>query len=214
MNNDNVTRYRIVYKKQGALRFCGHLDMQRLWERALRRSEVPVLYSQGFSPKIRLNLASALPLGYISSYELMDFWTGELRELVLLLHTLQSNIPKDLIITDVSIVDNSLPSLQSSVISSEFLISFPATFSLEEIRSKVNRVNELTSIIRTKRGKEYDLLPLIERLDLTIKESLPKLLILMSARPGATGRPDELLDVMGINSFECVIERTKLFLQQ
>ncbi len=213
MNNDNVTRYRIVYKKQGALRFCGHLDMQRLWERALRRSEVPVLYSQGFSPKIRLNLASALPLGYISSYELMDFWTGELRELVLLHQTLQSNIPKDLIITDVSIVDNSLPSLQSSVISSEFLISFPTTFTLEEIRSKVNRVNELTSIIRTRRGKEYDLLPLIERLDLTIKESLPKLLILMSARPGATGRPDELLDVMGINSFECVIERTKLILQ-
>ena len=72
-----ITRIRVAYTKGSSLRFTGHLDMQRLWERLLRRSRLPVRYSQGFHPRARLNLASALPLGFISEAELLDFWMNE-----------------------------------------------------------------------------------------------------------------------------------------
>ena len=50
-----IARIRITYSKTGMLRFIGHLDLQKLWERALRRADLPVRYSQGFNPKIHLN---------------------------------------------------------------------------------------------------------------------------------------------------------------
>ena len=56
------------------MRFIGHLDLQQLFERALRRSALPLRYSQGFSPKVRLNLAGALPLGFTSTADMMDLW--------------------------------------------------------------------------------------------------------------------------------------------
>ena len=74
MMNDQITRIRIRYAKGESLRFIGHLDLQRLWERALRRSRLPVRYSQGFHPRARLNLASALPLGFLSDEELLEFF--------------------------------------------------------------------------------------------------------------------------------------------
>jgi len=70
-------RYRAIFSKTGDLRFIGHLDLQQLFERALRRSGLPLRFSQGFSPKVRLNLASALPLGFTSIAEMMDFCSSK-----------------------------------------------------------------------------------------------------------------------------------------
>jgi len=63
VNSNEPVRFRLTFSKAGDLRFVGHLDLQRLIERCLRRSGLPLRYSQGFNPKVRLNLASALPLG-------------------------------------------------------------------------------------------------------------------------------------------------------
>ncbi len=59
-------RARITFSKQGALRYTGHLDLHRLWERAMRRADLPLSYSQGFHPQPKISLASALPLGFAS----------------------------------------------------------------------------------------------------------------------------------------------------
>jgi len=70
-------RYRAVFSKNSDMRFIGHLDLQQLIEHALRRSGLPLRYSQGFSPKVRLNLAGALPLGFTSTAEMMDIWLDQ-----------------------------------------------------------------------------------------------------------------------------------------
>ena len=56
------------------MRFTGHLDLHRAWERTFRRAGLPLAYSQGFNPHPRLNLASALPLGFTSEGEVIDVW--------------------------------------------------------------------------------------------------------------------------------------------
>jgi radical SAM-linked protein len=59
----------LCVSKDGDARFMGQLDFGRLIERSLRRSGVPVQYSQGFNPRIRLSFADALPLGVASTGE-------------------------------------------------------------------------------------------------------------------------------------------------
>ena len=65
-------RIRITFAKQGPLRYIGHLDLHKLWERAARRTELPLAYSQGFHPQPKMNMAAALPLGFSSRCEVID----------------------------------------------------------------------------------------------------------------------------------------------
>jgi radical SAM family uncharacterized protein/radical SAM-linked protein len=67
--------WRIRYAKRGLLRFCGHLDMVRNLEFMLRRSGIPVCYSSGFSPRMRLHFSAPLPLGLESSAEYFELET-------------------------------------------------------------------------------------------------------------------------------------------
>ena len=57
------------------MKFTGHLDLFRTWERTIREG-LPAYfaYTQGFRPHPRLNLAAALPLGFTSDCELIDIW--------------------------------------------------------------------------------------------------------------------------------------------
>ena len=73
--------YRAFYKKTGRLRYISHLDVNRLMQRSLKRSLLPVWYTEGFNPHIYLTFALPLALGVESSYEVMDFrLTRELPE--------------------------------------------------------------------------------------------------------------------------------------
>jgi len=67
--------WRVQYAKRGLLRFCGHLDMVRNIEFLLRRGGVPVCYSGGFSPRMRLHFSPPLPLGLESRAEYFDLET-------------------------------------------------------------------------------------------------------------------------------------------
>lgn len=65
-------RVRLRFTKYGKIRFLGHRDLARLWERTLRRARVPVTYSEGFSPRMKLSFGLALPVGCESDAEYLD----------------------------------------------------------------------------------------------------------------------------------------------
>ena len=67
-----VQRLRLRYAKRGPLRFSSHRDFQRALERALRRAEVPVAYSQGFNPRPRVSYANAAATGVASEAEYVE----------------------------------------------------------------------------------------------------------------------------------------------
>ena len=66
------SRLRIRYSKHGKVRFTSHRDVARIWERALRRAGVAVLYSAGFSPRPKIAFGLALSTGYSSDAEYLD----------------------------------------------------------------------------------------------------------------------------------------------
>lgn len=67
-----VQRLRLRYTKRGRLRFASHRDFQRAFERALRRAEVPMAYSAGFSPHPKVSYANAAPTGTASEAEYLE----------------------------------------------------------------------------------------------------------------------------------------------
>jgi radical SAM-linked protein len=65
-------RLRVRYAKLGKIRFISHRDTARVWERALRRADVPVASSEGFTPRPRVSFGLALPTGAESIAEYLD----------------------------------------------------------------------------------------------------------------------------------------------
>ncbi len=70
-------KLRVRYTKQGKVRFTSHRDVARIWERALRKAELPIAWSSGFSPRPRLSFGLALPTGAESLGEYLDIELAE-----------------------------------------------------------------------------------------------------------------------------------------
>jgi len=200
-------RIQITFTKQGALRYTGHLDLHKLWERVARRAELPLAYSQGFHPQPKMSIASALPLGFSSRCEVLDMRLEADIPLDGLRDKLQGTLPSGIQILSVEKTDERAPALQTQVVSAEFeVIAIESGFG-SDLKRMIDSVMDSESIIRTRRGKEYDLRPLIEKLALQYDN---KIVMTLSAREGATGRPEEVLDVLNIAFEDTRIERTRL----
>jgi radical SAM-linked protein len=217
-------RVRITFAKQGALRYTGHLDLHKLWERTARRADLPLAYSQGFHPQPKMNIAAALPLGFSSRCEVMDMRLKNDIPLEGLCEKLQATLPTGIRVLNVESVDEKLPALQTQVASAEYEVTLTEPIDRSELERRIGSVLGTVSLPRERRGKTYDLRPLIEELTLMesgsplpvqerVQEQAPGLhtiFMRLSAREGATGRPEEVLDALGIAFEETRIERTQL----
>ena len=200
-------RYRAVFSKNGDMRFIGHLDLQQLFERALRRSALPLRYSQGFSPKVRLNLAGALPLGFTSTAEMMDFWLEQPVEPLLIQEQLNAALPTGICIISVTEVANDLPSLQASLKSAEYEVSFKAEIDVSAMNANLEDLLNKPNLIVTRRNKQVDLKPLVQ----TLHWEEDKLYLRLSSSPEASARPDELLALLDLTPEQCDIQRIGLY---
>lgn len=95
-----VQRIRLRYTKRGRLRFTSHRDFQRAFERALRRAEVPMAYSAGFTPHPRVSYANAAPTGTGSEAEYLEIALAESRDPEKLRELLDESMPTGLDIID------------------------------------------------------------------------------------------------------------------
>ena len=71
------SRVRLRWAKDEKVRFASHLDTIRMFERAVRRSEIPIAYSEGFHPHPKMAFGPPLPLGFISNAEYLDLQLSE-----------------------------------------------------------------------------------------------------------------------------------------
>lgn len=95
-----MQRIRLRYTKRGRLRFTSHRDFQRAFERALRRAEVPMAYSAGFTPHPKVSYANAAPTGTGSEAEFLEIALSEARDPETLRKLLDDSLPDGLDITD------------------------------------------------------------------------------------------------------------------
>ncbi len=208
-------RIRITFAKNGALRYVGHLDLHKMWERITRRAGLSLAYSQGFHPSPKIQLAAALPLGFSSRCELVDLWVEGETDLSRLPGNLQEAVPPGLMILNVTEVEEKSPPLQTQILSAEFEAVLPGDKNNSELEEKLATVLQTNSLPRERRGKAYDLRPLIEELRLLDPDAgRPRLFMRLSAREGATGRPEEVLDALGLPLDGIHTERIRLIFKE
>jgi radical SAM-linked protein len=208
-------RVRFTFSKTGALRYIGHLDLHALWERAARRAGLPLAYTKGFHPQPKIYLASALPLGFSSRCEVVDLRLTQDVNLVDLPGLLQAAMPSGIRIIKVEFVDEQAPPLQTRVIAAEYEVTISGTLESSGLADlhKANlmqRSKELlaqSTLPRERRGKAYDLRPLIEQLTILSEN---KIFMRLTAREAATGRPEEVLNALGITPENTQVERVNL----
>lgn len=95
-----MQRIRLRYTKRGRLRFTSHRDFQRAFERALRRAEVPMAYSAGFTPHPKVSYANAAPTGTGSEAEYLEIALTDARDPEKLRLLLDESMPVGLDIID------------------------------------------------------------------------------------------------------------------
>ncbi len=207
-----VFRYRIQFAKTAPLRFISHLDLHRTWERTLRRAEVPLAYTQGYNPHPRINIGAALPLGCTSQGDLMDVYLEQEWDTAPLEVSLRRAASPGLEVQRVDRISSDEPALQRIVCAAEYRVVLDAGVSLEALQSKVDTLLACQALPRERRGKSYDLRPLIRHLQVERGggDQPPALRMQLVAREGATGRPDEVLESMGLEPASYVPARLKL----
>jgi radical SAM-linked protein len=206
-----MERIRICYAKTEPLRYTSNLDVHKVWERLLRRARLPLAYSQGFHPQPRINQAAPLPLGFTSRGEMVDIWLEEDIPLDVVAQSLVKAAPPGLELKNVSSVDLKAPVLQTAVRSSEYLVKLLEPIEPEVLEALINTLISADKVVRERRGKTYNLRPLIEELKFeSMNDGFAQLRMRLSARESATGRPDEVLLALGLDPFAARIERTEL----
>lgn len=205
-------RARITFSKTGALKYIGHLDLQTLWERTARRAGLPLAYSHGFHPQARISFASALPLGFSSQAEVMDIRLQSEVDLQQLPERLQQALPAGITVLDVQSVDETEPALQMQVRFTEYVVALLEVVEEAGLQQKIEEVMAAKELPRERRGKPYDLRPLID--ELRLMDQPGRIFMRLAAREAATGRPEEVLDELGIAARDTRVERTRLIFQQ
>ena len=214
-----MERLRILFEKSGAMRYTSHLDLQKVWIRALLRAKLPLAYTQGFHPTPKVGYAWPLPLGWGTKGELIDIWLDDPDdkpvEEASFIENVNRSMPVGLRVLGIQKLPYSDPALTIAIQSAVYQMVFPRGTSEDELRSKMETLMAQETIERERRGKTYDMKPLIENWKTeSDAEGRGCMIIQMAARDSAMGRPDELAAALGFDPFEVSIVRLKYLLKE
>ncbi len=155
-----MSRICFCFYRSAGLRYISHLDMMRLWQRALHRSSLPVAYSQGYNPHMRFNLAAPLPLGVTASEEYGELFFSEsisARDFLLLL---KPQLPVEIGISGAGAVDEDLPALPALVEAAGYSASLISSGELYDISGAVQKAvssllekSQIEIVKQRKKGK-------------------------------------------------------------
>ena len=211
-----VQRLRVRFRRGEEVKYITHLDLMRFWERALRRAEVPLAYSEGHTPRPRISLAAPLAVGVTSSAELMDvILVGRLSPPDFM-RSVSAQLTSGIEVIEVAEVGLGLPSLQSEMRWARYQVEGQFDGLLEEVRSAVGRFLAAETIpwehMREKEVRKYDLRALVR--DLSADDAPAgsyALLMVLRCDNTATGRPEQVVSALGLPE-PSVIHRQELIL--
>lgn len=183
--------FRVRYTKKGDLRYISHLDLLRLWERAVRRAGVPVSMSEGFNPKPRFSFPLALELGLTGLDEVMDMRLSEWLRPAEVRERLQRVLPAGLTVTDVRTVHTHSP---CTVAYTAYRVPLRPGHGLTEARVGALLASEsiLCARVRKQRAIEKDIRPFIR--NIRLEGDCLEMIFDYTAQ--GTARPEEVLEAL------------------
>jgi radical SAM-linked protein len=214
-----VQRLRVTFCRGEEVKYITHLDMMRLWERALRRAAIPLAYSEGFSPSPRISLAAPLPVGVTSTGELMDVYLSRRVTPFDFIKTVSQQLPAGIAVREVREVGLGLPSLQSQVRWSEYQVDVATDRSREEVQAALAQLLAAESLPwqhqRDKEVRRYDLRSLVQDLWLEgLADGLCTLGMRLRTDSQGSGRAEQVAAALGFSELPLSIQRRKLILEE
>lgn len=219
MTDERPQRLRVTYRKADALRYVGHLDLMRTWERSFRRARLPLAYTQGFSPHARLALGAPLAVGFEGDRELLDAWMSPHVTPLDVVTALRVELPDGLSVVAVEEVPHEEPSLQSAITSATYELVFDrADIDREELQWRVDGLLATHELEweeqRGQKTRVYDLRATVRDLDVRVERERVVMVMHLEAREGLTGRPLSVLDALGERASPRERRRTGLRLNE
>lgn len=201
MNQERVLhRVRIVFSRGEPVKYVGHLDLMRAWERILRRARVPLAYSQGFNPHPRMTLALPLPVGCTGEREELDILLIEPLSPEALVDCLQPAMPPGIQVVQVYAVDLHASARPSCVRRVDYRVVLDGV-SVEAVRQAVDALLSQSQVQVEFQHKHYDLRPLIDSLSAVEQDGQIVLeMVLLCDVQGRIGRPDVVLAALELNA--------------
>lgn len=202
-------KIRIKFKKQGAMKFIGHLDIMRYFQKVMRRANVDIRYSEGFSPHQVMSFAAPLGVGLLSNGEYLDIEVNSTENSQTMLEQIQAVNVDGIVVTSYRKLEDSAKNAMSLVAAADYTLWFKTGYEPEDVPGFFSGLIEFCKrdsieiLKKTKKGEKIiDLKPYIYEVSIdspnvsgAIEEQPGHFLFMkLSAGSAANIKPELVLD--------------------
>ncbi len=213
-----MQRLRARFTRGQEVKFISHLDLMRLWTRALIRAGVPLAYSEGFNPHPRLSLAAPLAVGVTSEAELLDIFLSKWVSPHFFTAAVSHQLPPGIEILQAQPIGLSLPSLPAQVRYAEYKVEVETEKEPRDIESGLSSLLSAEHLPwqhqRDTGIRSYDLRALIDNLwFIDWHHPLCTMGMRLRCDNSGSGRPEQVTAALGFAHYPQSMHRTKLILK-
>lgn len=192
-------RLRIKFKKYGSVRYTGHLDVMRFFQKAIRRARIDVVYSNGFSPHQVMAFAAPLGVGLTSNGEYMDIEVHSIGSCQDVLERLNAVSVPGVEVVSVKVLPDSAGNAMASVAAAGYTVRFRENREhVADVRAALSEFLAREQILITKETKkgsrEIDIRQGI--FQLTAEENPLTLRMLVDASSGGNIKPAQVVEAI------------------
>lgn len=150
-------KIRVKFSKHGVLKFIGHLDVMRYFQKAIRRAEIDVAYSTGFSPHQIMSFAAPLGVGLESNGEYMDLEVNSLTSSQNFIDALNTQMADGIEILEAKLLPEKAGNAMASVAAAKYTVRFREDMCpTEQVFSSIEDFYAQDEIIVTKKTKKNE----------------------------------------------------------
>ena len=211
-------KIRIKFRKWGSMKFIGHLDMMRYFQKVMRRADVDIRYSEGFSPHQIMSFAAPLGVGITSDGEYFDIEAHSTKSSAEMIADMNQTMVDGVEITGYVALPDNAKTAMSIVAAADYVLSYKegyeVPFSVEEWKAHVAELftnqKTFTIIKKTKKSeRQVDLKPLVYAFDVIEEDGKPAFYINVSTGSVDNIKPELLLasmyEKLGLEYYESAI---------
>lgn len=193
-------KLRVKFSKHGVLKFIGHLDVMRYFQKAIRRAGIDIAYSGGFSPHQIMSFAAPLGVGLESNGEYMDIEVNSLTSADEFISSLNNQMVDGIKILEVKLLPDNAGNAMASVAAAKYSLRFregykPEFLSEQAITAFYDEQAEIIVTKKTKRSEStFDIRPYVY--DIKYVEAEESVIMTVDASSSGNIKPGLVMKAM------------------
>lgn len=161
---------RMKFRKHGCMKFIGHLDIMRYFQKAIRRADIDIAYSEGFSPHMIMSFAAPLGVGLTSEGEYVDLQVHSCESSKAAVDALNSVMVEGMEVVSFKRLPENVKNAMASVAAADYFVNFREGYAPENWEEKFEaflQKEEMLIVKKTKRSEaEVDLKPMLYKCEI------------------------------------------------